>query len=59
MATIRAIKDYYQLFQNVNELLDQTIRQENNIINESVEVNNLDFGDYPRENEELDFCRKF
>jgi hypothetical protein len=54
LATIRAIKDYYQLFQNANELLDQTIRQENNIINESVEVNNLDFGDYPREDEELE-----
>ncbi len=45
-ALIKAIKDQYEMFQNANDVLDQTIHQESKIINQSVD-DNLNFGDYP------------
>ena len=44
-ALIQAIKDYYGKFQNANNILDQTLHEENNRVNQSVDEN-LDFGDY-------------
>ncbi len=51
-AIIKDIKDYFALFPNANDVLNQTINQENDTINASAEVN-LDFSDYPRENLDL------
>jgi hypothetical protein len=50
-AIIKAIRDYFNLFQNPNDILDQTIQEENHIVNNSIDAN-LDFGNYGNENPE-------
>ena len=46
-AIIKAIRDYFNLFQNANDVLDQTIREENDILNVSGDVQ-LNFGNYAK-----------
>ena len=47
-AIIKAIRDYFNHFQNANNILDQTIREENDILNVSADVQ-LNFGTYANE----------
>ena len=47
-AIIKAIRDYFNHFQNANDVLDQTIRVENDILNVSADVQ-LNFGTYANE----------
>ena len=42
-AVIKAIRDYYNIFLDANDILDQTIREENNILNISTDEY-FDFG---------------
>jgi transposase-like protein len=51
-SVVQAIKDYFELFRDGNNNLDQSILEDNNIINQSVD-DSLDFGDYANERSEL------
>ena len=51
-AVIKAIRDYFNMFQNPNDILDQTIRVENDILNRSADEQ-LDFGSYDSEEPEV------